>query len=91
LPAWPGPFGERPCSNSDRPCGGGRSARGRAGRLLKDGNLTGSGWAWLENFDINTAGFAIVGVFVLTWAAALSIWHIEQKWDLAAAEANVIE
>jgi nickel/cobalt transporter (NiCoT) family protein len=64
------------------------------GLLGQDGNLTGSGWAWLENFDINTAGFVIVGVFVLTWAAALSIWHfghIEQKWDLAAAEVNVIE
>src|ERR1022692_3468941 len=64
------------------------------GLLGQDGNLTGWGWAWLENFNINTAGFVIVGVFVLTWAAALSIWHfgyIEQKWDLAAAEVNVIE
>ena len=62
--------------------------------LGQDGNLTGSGWAWLENFNINTAGFVIVGVFILTWAAALSIWHfgkIEQKWDLAASEANVIK
>lgn len=36
------------------------------------------------NFDINKAGFAIVEVFVLTWAAALAIWRfgrIEQKWD----------
>jgi len=58
------------------------------GLLGQDGNLTGSGWAWLENFNINTAGFVIVGVFIVTWAAALSIWHfghIEQKWDLAAA------
>jgi high-affinity nickel-transport protein len=64
------------------------------GLLGQDGNLTGSGWAWLENFNINTAGFVIVGVFVLTWAAALSIWHfgkIEQKWDLAASQANATE
>jgi hypothetical protein len=40
------------------------------GLLGQDGNLTGWGWAWLENFNINTAGFVIVGVFVLTWAAA---------------------
>jgi len=36
----------------------------------------------LENFNINTAGFVIVGVFVLTWAVALAVWHfgkIEQK------------
>ena len=33
----------------------------------------------------------IVGVFVVTWVVALAIWRfgkIEQKWDLAAAEAN---
>jgi nickel/cobalt transporter (NiCoT) family protein len=59
------------------------------GLLGQDGNLTGSGWAWLANFDINKAGFVIVGVFVLTWAIALSVWRfgkIEQKWDLAAAD-----
>ena len=38
----------------------------------------------MANFDINKAGFVIVGVFILTWAVALSIWRfgkIEQKWD----------
>ncbi len=60
------------------------------GLLGQDGNLTGSGWAWLESFDINKAGFVIVGVFVLTWVIALSVWRfgkIEQRWDLAAATA----
>ena len=59
------------------------------GLLGQDGNLTGSGWAWLESFDINKAGFVIVGVFVLTWVIALSVWRfgkIEQRWNLAAAE-----
>ncbi|HEY6785777.1 MAG TPA: HoxN/HupN/NixA family nickel/cobalt transporter [Trebonia sp.] len=54
------------------------------GLLGQDGNLNGSAWSFLENFNINTAGFVIVGVFVATWAVALSIWHfgkIEQKWD----------
>jgi nickel/cobalt transporter (NiCoT) family protein len=53
------------------------------GLLAKDGNLTGSFWSFLEHFNINTAGFIIVGVFVVTWAVALGIWHfgrIEQKW-----------
>jgi high-affinity nickel-transport protein len=39
----------------------------------------------MANFDINKAGFVIVGIFVVTWAVALSIWHfghIEQRWDL---------
>ncbi len=38
----------------------------------------------MGNFNINKAGFVIVGIFVLTWVAALAIWHfakIEQKWD----------
>jgi nickel/cobalt transporter (NiCoT) family protein len=54
------------------------------GLLGQDGHLNGSVWSFLENFNINTAGFVIVGVFVATWAVALSIWHfgkIEQKWD----------
>jgi len=49
--------------------------------------LSGGFWSFMGNFDINKAGFVIVGVFVLTWAAALAIWRfgkIEQKWDLAA-------
>ena len=54
------------------------------GLLGQDGHLSGSVWSFLENFNINTAGFVIVGVFVLTWVVALSIWHfgkLEQKWD----------
>jgi nickel/cobalt transporter (NiCoT) family protein len=61
------------------------------GLLAQDGNLSGAGWSWLESFNINTAGFVIVGVFVLTWIVALSIWRlakIEQKWDTANAAAQ---
>jgi nickel/cobalt transporter (NiCoT) family protein len=61
------------------------------GLLAQDGNLSGAGWAWLQNFNINTAGFVIVGVIVLTWIVALSIWRlakIEQKWDTANATAQ---
>ena len=53
------------------------------GLLAQDGHLSGPGWNWLASFNINTAGFVIVGVFVVTWAVALAIWHfghIEQKW-----------
>jgi nickel/cobalt transporter (NiCoT) family protein len=48
--------------------------------------LSGGFWSFMGNFDINKAGFVIVGVFVLTWTVALAIWRfgkIEQKWDLA--------
>jgi len=59
------------------------------GLLAQDANLGGSGWRWLEGFNINTAGFVIVGVFVLTWVIALSVWHfgkLEQRWELTGPE-----
>jgi nickel/cobalt transporter (NiCoT) family protein len=54
------------------------------GLLGQELNLTGGFWSFMANFDINKAGFVIVGIFVLTWAVALAIWHfgkIEQKWE----------
>jgi nickel/cobalt transporter (NiCoT) family protein len=36
-----------------------------------------------QNFNINTAGFIIVAMFVVTWVLALIIWRlgrIEEKW-----------
>jgi nickel/cobalt transporter (NiCoT) family protein len=56
------------------------------GLLAQDTNLNGSFWTFLESFNINTAGFVIVGVFVVTWVVALGVWrfgHLEQKWDSA--------
>jgi nickel/cobalt transporter (NiCoT) family protein len=58
------------------------------------GQETGAGggfWAFMSGFDINKAGFVIVGVFVLTWVVALGVWHfgkVEEKWDMAAAKAS---
>jgi nickel/cobalt transporter (NiCoT) family protein len=46
--------------------------------------LSGPFWTTLENVDLNTIGFMIVGLFVGTWALALSIWklgRIEQRWS----------
>jgi high-affinity nickel-transport protein len=40
-------------------------------------------WGFMNNFNLNTAGFVIVGMFILTWLAALLIWrfgHIEERW-----------
>jgi nickel/cobalt transporter (NiCoT) family protein len=40
-------------------------------------------WGFMYNFNINTAGFVIVGMFVVTWIVALLVWrygHIEEKW-----------
>jgi high-affinity nickel-transport protein len=40
-------------------------------------------WGFINNFNINIAGFVIVGMFIATWAGAMLIWrygHIEEKW-----------
>ena len=61
------------------------------GLLPSEINLQGAFWNFMANFNINTAGFIIVGMFVVTWILALSIWHfgrIEQRWDTAAAQAR---
>jgi nickel/cobalt transporter (NiCoT) family protein len=61
------------------------------GLIGQQAHLGGSFWAFMDTFDINKAGFVIVGVFVLTWVAAFAIWHfgkIEQKWDVPAAQAG---
>ena len=54
------------------------------GLLAQDGHLNGGFWSFMQNFNINKAGFVIVGVFVLTWMVALAVWRyggIERKWD----------
>jgi high-affinity nickel-transport protein len=53
------------------------------GLIEQEYQLGGGFWTFMGNFDINKAGFVVVGVFVLTWAVALAVWHfgkIEQKW-----------
>jgi nickel/cobalt transporter (NiCoT) family protein len=53
------------------------------GLLGQEVHLGGPVWSFLERFNINTAGFFIVGVFVITWVVALSVWHfgrIEEKF-----------
>src|SRR3954469_1459555 len=50
--------------------------------------------AWIGGLDLNNVGYAIVGLFVLTWIVALLVWryaHIEDRWTdrLAAGDAEV--
>ena len=50
-------------------------------------NLKGGIWNWAANFNINSAGFFIVGLFVVTWVVALAIWRfgrVETRWATAA-------
>jgi len=59
------------------------------GLLTDKLGLHGSVADWFQNFNINTAGFIIVGMFVVTWAVALAVWRfakIEEKWTAADRE-----
>ena len=50
--------------------------------------ITSGPLAWIGRLDLNFVGFAIVGLFALTWAAALAVWHfgrIEEKWQAGLA------
>jgi nickel/cobalt transporter (NiCoT) family protein len=41
-------------------------------------------WGFMRDFNINVAGFAIVGLFIATWVTAVLVWrygHIEEKWS----------
>ena len=63
------------------------------GLVSQETNLNGGVWSFLQTFNINRAGFYIVGIFVLTWIVALAIWHfgdVERKWEAQAAEAYAI-
>ena len=66
-----------------------------AGLLTEQLGLHGQVADWFQNFNINTAGFIIVGMFVVTWTLALTVWRlarIEEKWSvgmgIAAARSN---
>ena len=59
------------------------------GLIASELNLSGSFWNWFETININFLGFLIVGMFIGTWAIALSVWrlgHIEERWAAHVAE-----
>jgi high-affinity nickel-transport protein len=60
------------------------------GLLASELNLSGPFWNWFENININLLGFVIVGMFVATWAIALSVWRygrIEERWSASIDQA----
>jgi high-affinity nickel-transport protein len=61
------------------------------GLIAQETNLSGGFWDFMQTFNINRAGFIIVGVFVVTWIVALAVWRfgkIEHKWERQMAEAQ---
>jgi len=56
------------------------------GVLSQELNLHGWFWDRMANFDLNTAGFIVVGLFVAIWGVALTFWrfgNVEAKWEAA--------
>ena len=57
--------------------------------LAAEFHLSGGFWGFMSGFDINQAGLIIVGLFIVTWAAALAIWRfaqIEHRWEASATQ-----
>jgi len=55
-------------------------------------NLTGFFWDYANGFDLNSAGFIIVGIFVVVWAIALLLWKygkVEERWHDMAHKAQL--
>ena len=66
------------------------------GLLPQELHLSGPVWDFLAGFNLNAAGFVIVGLFVVTWVVALAYWHfghVEERWSagLAGHEAFAAE
>jgi high-affinity nickel-transport protein len=62
--------------------------------IAQETDLSGGFWHYMQNFNVNRAGFVIVGIFAVTWVVALAVWHfgqIEQKWEFEAARARARE
>jgi nickel/cobalt transporter (NiCoT) family protein len=58
------------------------------GLIGQEANLKSPFWSVVRGFNINTAGFVIVGLFVATWVLALTYWRVarvEEKWRMACA------
>jgi nickel/cobalt transporter (NiCoT) family protein len=46
-------------------------------------SLSGGFWSWVAGIDLNAIGLVIVALFGVTWAVAVTVWHvarIEERW-----------
>jgi len=58
------------------------------GLLPMELHFHGGFWKFMANFNINVAGFVIVGMFIVTWVGALAFWryaHVEERWTAGLA------
>lgn len=60
--------------------------------IAKQLNLTGGLWSYVADFNLNSAGYFIVGAFAVVWVTALLIWRfgrIEERWHDKAHAAQM--
>jgi high-affinity nickel-transport protein len=56
------------------------------------GGMHSAFWRYMAGFDINKAGFVIVGMFIACWAGALAFWrfgHVEERWSAGLREGDL--
>jgi high-affinity nickel-transport protein len=61
------------------------------GLLVERLSLDAGPLVWMASLDLEFVGFAIVGLFLVTWAVAVAVWRfgrIEQRWTDGAAAAD---
>ncbi len=61
------------------------------GLLPEELHWRGAFWNFSERFNINTAGYVIVGMFIAVWAGSAVFWrvgHIEEKWGARLLASN---
>ena len=64
------------------------------GLIGQEAHFSSPFWDVVRRFNINTAGFVIVGLFVATWVVALLYWRlarVEEKWAASLAEHQLEE
>jgi high-affinity nickel-transport protein len=64
-----------------------------AGLLAQRLNARGSFWTWLEQINMATFAFIIVGLLVAAWVLAIAIWRIgriEERWAVRPAERGAV-
>ena len=62
-----------------------------AGVLSEKLNLHGGIWDFMANFNINEAGYIVVGLFIVVWLAAITYWRmarIEDRWTINTQAAD---
>jgi high-affinity nickel-transport protein len=64
------------------------------GVLADQAHINSGPIASIGNMNLDYAGYGIVGLFVVSWLAALAVWHfgrIEEKWSMDLADPRLLE